>query len=196
MLKSVFLAAFIAVAVAETLCPGGDCDKAEKPESCGSHSKCASCVADLHCGWCASESSCMKGNVMGPAKVNCSTWDYAFCSGEPCSSYSECDACTADPLCGWCATTGVCTEGSADRPVFIQCLARDWRYGAGTCAKCQCPDVNGKCPEKAVEGESGPVKCAAPNKAFTKTKKNQDLNSDPDAAAPADEAVAEAKTSP
>merc|ERR550537_235409 len=181
MMKVLLQAALVACAM--SVCPADSpgCKVDTKPEGCSTHSKCSSCVADLHCGWCASDSKCVKGAVGGPLKSNCTTWDYAFCSGEPCSSYSECDACTADPLCGWCATTGVCTEGSKDRPVFIQCLARDWRHGPGGCAKCQCPDKDGKCPSDKKE-----EKCKAPNKAGATVTKNVDLNADNEEATTSD----------
>jgi len=183
----VLLSSFVVLAFGNKCAPGvGDCDDADPvkpPETCTTHSKCSSCVADLHCGWCASEATCTKGGVAGPAASNCTTWDYAFCSGEPCAAYGECDSCTADPLCGWCSTTGVCTEGSRERPVFIQCLARDWRHGPGACAKCQCPDANGACPSAKKELEK--IKCAAPNKAYSAVKKNADLNADSDEEEPA-----------
>merc|ERR1712216_267379 len=169
-MKLIALCLIALVAVSYGACPASDssCNAA----ACGTHSKCSSCVADLHCGWCASEGKCMKGSVAGPGKANCTVWDYAFCSGEPCAAYSECDSCTADPLCGWCATTGVCTEGSKERPVFIQCLARDWRHGPGGC---------GKCPSDKKE-----EKCKAPNKASAAVTKNVDLNADNDEAVSSD----------
>lgn len=190
--QSVVAIVLVALNAVDAVCPqdAPACQADAKTGGCGAHKKCASCVSDLNCGWCASDGKCVKGKLGGPATVNCTSWDYAFCSGEPCSSYDSCDSCTADALCGWCATTGVCTEGSKDRPVFIQCLARDWRHGPGQCAKCQCPDADGKCP---TDGEEKVAKCATPNKAFAASKKNTDLNADPDGFVPDDVIVPPAK---
>merc|ERR1711871_884384 len=45
--------------------------------------------------------------------TNCSSWQFAFCQGEPCRTYTSCKGCMSDAFCGWCGATNTCTEGDA-----------------------------------------------------------------------------------
>merc|ERR1711871_1019061 len=45
--------------------------------------------------------------------TNCSSWQFAFCQGEPCRTYKSCKGCMSDSFCGWCGATNTCTEGDA-----------------------------------------------------------------------------------
>jgi len=143
----------------------GNCVKEVMPPTlleCGRHRGCASCVGDLHCGWCQTSGKCTEGYVANPKAGNCTDWDYAFCSGEACSVYGNCASCGKDPMCGWCdgKKGSKCTEGSSSGAVVEKCPVGTWQYDR--CKK------NGDTVETRVVNMNDPaqVKRALKAKAF------------------------------
>lgn len=122
----------------ERQCNTQECPMKEGPQpitksKCDSYTNnCKACTADPECGYCPSTGKCFIGNPDGPIPrfsgdtqfltdhrkqfmylTNCSSWQFAFCQGEPCREYSNCKGCLSDSFCGWCSATNTCTEGDA-----------------------------------------------------------------------------------
>eukprot|EP00300_Choanocystis_sp_HF-7_P042109 c8875_g1_i1.p1 GENE.c8875_g1_i1~~c8875_g1_i1.p1 ORF type:complete len:151 (+),score=12.95 c8875_g1_i1:39-491(+) len=111
--------------VAENLelesCVGPQCIPRGRGAKCNQVSNCHQCTMMSSCGWCASTKMCHFGGLAGPVGLNCSYWEYSFCSGEPCAVFTNCINCVANPFCGWCETDQVCQEGSPSAPLFGEC---------------------------------------------------------------------------
>merc|ERR1711871_1274482 len=90
---------------------------------CEVYESCSSCIADINCGWCAVENTCVQGNGRRPINhtASCNAYEYGFCSGVSCRVYPNCGLCSSDPLCAWCASQGVCTEAEGNMPLFVSC---------------------------------------------------------------------------
>eukprot|EP00301_Raphidiophrys_heterophryoidea_P010100 c15143_g1_i1.p1 GENE.c15143_g1_i1~~c15143_g1_i1.p1 ORF type:complete len:174 (-),score=32.00 c15143_g1_i1:282-803(-) len=112
---------------------GAQAQVANTPQPCEFYTSCAACLMfsnerERPCGWCASENQCLSGTLNGPAgRVNCTFWDFGFCSGEPCATYTNPIICHQDPFCVWCRDPPACMEGTPTQgPLFGSCDTRDF----------------------------------------------------------------------
>jgi hypothetical protein len=110
----------------------------QKTSICSILTDCNSCVADPHCGWCASSNQCVEGNEFSSTFGKCSFYNFNKCSKNSNCEYNNCNECLADPGCGWCNNVN---------PI---CLKKD-EAEAGLCRMNLFYHVwresNNKCPE-------------------------------------------------
>ncbi len=117
--------------------------------ACSAHTDCASCTADLACGWCGGSSSCTEATSSGPTTGTCASgWAYLasecpdYDSGPgpdvtpiDCGTYTDCASCTAASVCGWCATSSTCLNGTSTGSTAGACMAggAPWAWLGSQC---------------------------------------------------------------
>jgi hypothetical protein len=110
----------------------------QKSSICNMLTTCSSCVADPHCGWCASSNQCIEGDEHSSIFGKCSFYNFNKCSENSDCNYNDCNDCLGDAGCGWCNNVNpVCIKKDEAESGLcrINLFYHVWK------------DSNNKCPE-------------------------------------------------
>jgi hypothetical protein len=127
-------------------CPGLEGPEPVIPQDAIEDIDCGQCTEKPEYGYCPSLRLCLRGTANGPIpewqgqapvslnaqkyyqyKINCSSWQWGQCYGEPCSTYKDCKSCMSDTFCGWCSGTQSCSEGEVGGSTGQYC-PRGWIF--------------------------------------------------------------------